>query len=211
MSAIARRHGSWMLLLCLVVAGSIVQPMPARSLTPEEEALHAELRALKDRAAAALNRRDIDAVLAETDPNVVFTAMDSEVAHGRDAVRKYFERMMTSDSRVVQDIQSTFEPDDLSVVYGGDNAVASGSAKTHFKLVAGSELDLDGRWTADLVKEDGRWLIAAFHYSVNMFDNPLLNAARRMTWYVGIGAALVALLVGYVAGRRLKRPGFAQT
>lgn len=163
------------------------------------------MRALKDRAADALNRRDIDALLAETHANVVFTAMNNEVARGHDGVRKYIEKMLVGDSRIIQDIQVTFEPDALSVIYGGDNAIATGTSRGHFKLTAGLEFDVDGRWTADLVKENDRWLIGAFHYSVNMFDNPLLNSAKKMAWYAGGGAAVVGLLIGFFVGRRRKR------
>ena len=179
--------------------------MSAQTLTPEEEALHAQLRALKDRATDALNRRDIDALLAETHPNVVFTAMNNEVVRGHDGVRKYIEKMLMGDSRIIQDINVTFEPDALSVIYGGDNAIAAGTSRGHFKLTAGLEFDVDGRWTADLVKENDRWLIGAFHYSVNMFDNPLLNSAKMMVWYAGGGAAVVGLIVGFFVGRRRRR------
>jgi ketosteroid isomerase-like protein len=171
--------------------------------SPADEAIHAQLRALKDRAIAAVGRRDIDALLAEADPNVAFTAMDNEIAHGREAVRAYFEKMMTGDSRIVQDLHVTFEPDASSTLYnGGNNAVSVGSSKAHFKLVRGLEFDVDGRWTADLAKENDKWLITAFHYSVSLFDNPLLGAAKRMIWYVGIGATLVGVVVGFWIGRR---------
>jgi ketosteroid isomerase-like protein len=174
--------------------------------SPADEAIHTQLRALKDRAIAAVDRRDIDALLAETDQNVVFTPMDNEVAHGRKAVRAYFEKMMTGDSRIVQDFFVTFEPDAPSVLYNsGNNAVSVGSSKAHFKLARGLEFDIDGRWTADLAKENDKWLITAFHYSVDMFDNPLLSAAKRMIWYVGIGTALTGLVIGFLVGRRRTR------
>src|SRR5262245_28559945 len=100
----------WMPIL-LLLAALIFHPARAQTLTPEQEALHAQLRALKDRATDALNRRDIDALLAETHPNVVFTAMNNEVVRGHDEVRKYIERMLMGDSRILQDIKVTFEPD----------------------------------------------------------------------------------------------------
>jgi len=191
-----------MLILPLVVALSIQQPAQGQTPTPEEEALHNDLRALKDRATDALNRHDIDALLAETHPNVVFTAMNNEVVRGHDEVRKYIEKMLLGDNRIIQDIKVTFEPDALSVIYGGDNAIAAGSSRGHFKLTAGLEFDVDGRWTADLVKENDRWLIAAFHYSVNVFDNPLLNSAKKLAWYAGGGAGIIGLIVGFFVGRR---------
>jgi LPXTG-motif cell wall-anchored protein len=38
-----------------------------------------------------------------------------------------------------------------------------------------------------------------------MFDNPLLNSAKKMAWYAGGGAAVVGVLIGFFVGRRRKR------
>jgi ketosteroid isomerase-like protein len=178
---------------------------PAAAQTAEEEALHNELRALKQRLTDALNSSDIDAALQETAPNVVFTAMNNDVAHGHDELKAYFERMMKGDNRIVDDMKVSFEPDQLSTIYGGTNAIAVGSSKAHFKLAQGLEFDVDGRWTADLVKEDGKWQLSAIHYSVNMFDNPLLNNAKNLAWMVGAGAALIGLIAGFFLGRLRRR------
>jgi ketosteroid isomerase-like protein len=198
--AIGLRRISWLFVLLVILLLSVA-PAMAQTATPEEE-LHNELRALKTRLTDALNNDDIEAALRETHPNVVFTAMNNDVAHGHDGVRKYFETMMVGESRIVEDMTVSFEPDQLSAIYGGDNAIAAGSSKAHFKLASGLEFDIDGRWTADLVRDNGQWLISAIHYSVNMFDNPLLNNAKRMAWYVGIGAAFISLILGYFVGRR---------
>jgi ketosteroid isomerase-like protein len=199
--AIGLRRVSWLFILSVILMLSAA-PAMAQTATSEEEALHNELRALKTRLTDALNNDDIETALRETHPNVVFTAMNNDVAHGHDGVRKYFADMMVGENRIVDDMTVSFEPDQLSAIYGGDNAIAAGSSKAHFKLASGLEFDIDGRWTADLVRENGQWLISAIHYSVNMFDNPLLNNAKRMAWYVGIGAAVIALIIGYFVGRR---------
>jgi ketosteroid isomerase-like protein len=195
--------------LCLVIALPLMLLVstfsPAAAQTPEEEALHNELRALKQRLTDALNRNDIEAALQETAPNVVFTAMNNDVAHGHDELRTYFERMMKGDSRIVDEMKVSFEPDQLSTIYGGTNAIAIGSSKAHFKLAQGLEFDVDGRWTADLVKEAGKWQLSAIHYSVNMFDNPLLNNAKNLAWMVGAAAAVVGLVVGFFFGRLRRR------
>ena len=196
------RRISWLIVLPLVLLLSALTPASAQNLTPEEEALHNELRALKDRLTDALNRDDIEAALQETAPNVIFTAMNNDVAHGRDELKAYFERMMTGDNKIVDDLKVSFEPDQLSLIYGGNNAIAIGSSKAHFKLTSGLEFDVDGRWTADLIKESDKWQLSAMHYSVNMFDNPLLNNAKRLAWMVGGGAAVAGLIVGFFIGRR---------
>jgi hypothetical protein len=95
--------------------------------------------------------------------------------------------------------------DELSILYGGDTAIAFGSAQEHFTLVGGKQFDFTGRWSATLVKDGGKWLVANLHTSDNIFDNPLLSAATKALWWAGSGALLVGALGGWFVGRRGRR------
>jgi hypothetical protein len=87
---------------------------------------------------------------------------------------------------------------ELSFLYGEDTAIAYGDATSHFLLADGRALDVGGPWTASMVKDGDRWLIAAFHSSTGMFDNPLLAAMQRFAlWGIAI-AAVVGLVLGWV-------------
>lgn len=55
------------------------------------------------------------------------------------------------------------------------------------------------------MRPDGRWRIAQFHYSVNMLDNPVLAAQRKLLLGGGAAAALAALALGFALGRRGRR------
>ena len=92
--------------------------------------------------------------------------------------------------------------DELSILHGENAAIAFGSAKEHFTLVGNKQFDFTGRWTATMVKEDGKWLVASLHASDNIFDNPLLNMAKKAWWWVGGGALVIGALVGWMIGRR---------
>ena len=56
-----------------------------------------------------------------------------------------------------------------------------------------------------MVKNGDRWVIAAFHYSANVFDNPILDRYKRAMWQAGIAIGLIVLLIGYAAGRLLRK------
>jgi hypothetical protein len=59
------------------------------------------------------------------------------------------------------------------------------------------------RWTGTLVKKDGKWKVASFHASANAFDNPILwIALKKVGMWVGIGAAVLGLVIGFLIGRR---------
>jgi hypothetical protein len=67
--------------------------------------------------------------------------------------------------------------------------------------VAGSEYELKNRWTATVVKEDGRWKLASYHVSMNVLDNPILNAAKSGLVWIGLGALVLGSVGGLIVGR----------
>jgi hypothetical protein len=76
----------------------------------------------------------------------------------------------------------------------------------HFKLRRGMEFDLHSRWTATAVRQDGRWQLASFHVSTNMFDNGVSNLYMKWTAMTSGGVALLAgLVVGAVITAWWKR------
>jgi len=66
----------------------------------------------------------------------------------------------------------------------------------------GLELDLTTFWTATLVHEPDRWRIAAIHYSFNLFDNGILDAAHRGALVAAVGGVLAGFVAGLLFFRR---------
>ena len=155
---------------------------------------------------AAIARGEFEAILPYLHPNVVFTPMNGEVSRGPQAIRAYFDKMLKGPDAIVKSIRLGVEVDRLADFYG-DTALAFGSSNDQYALSNGMDFHIQTRWTASLVRENGRWLITAFHSSANAFDNPILEKARQvaMLQWGGIGTAagaLIGLLVGRAVGRR---------
>jgi hypothetical protein len=66
----------------------------------------------------------------------------------------------------------------------------------------GRKLEFKSRWTATVVKEGGRWLLASYHISLNALENPILDTAKRSLLWVGLGAGVGGLLLGVLLARR---------
>jgi uncharacterized protein (TIGR02246 family) len=171
----------------------------------KDAAVHDELRALQAAMEEALNKRDLDGMLAHVDENVAFTAMNAETGYGKQHIRNYFDRMMNGPDRIVENIQVDFVPDQLATFYGPDLAVSAGNAASHYELTNGMKFDIDARWTGTLVRKDGRWLVGSFHYSANVFKNPILEQQRKYLLMAGGGLALVLAVIGFFLGRRSGR------
>jgi uncharacterized protein (TIGR02246 family) len=171
---------------------------------PKEDPAHDELRAVRDAMVKAVNSNDRDAMLKHLHTNVVVTWLDGSVSRGPDQVRAYYDRMMTGDQRVVESVSINPTVDELSALYG-NTAVAWGSSNDHFRLRNGLDFSVKSRWSATLVKEDGRWQIVNFHASTDLFDNALLDVQKRVTYWAGGIAAVVGLAVGFGVGRFMRR------
>ena len=178
--------------------------LPLHAQEPDAE-IHNALRQLKATMEKALNERDLDTLVAHVDPQVVFTTMNGDVARGPEQIRAYFHKMLTAPGHIVKDVKVSFDVDALTTLYGGDTGVALDSSKDHYELTNGDTFDINGRWTCTMVKNGDRWVIAAFHYSADVFRNPVVDRWRKAVWMVGIGAGLVALIVGLLLGRILSK------
>jgi ketosteroid isomerase-like protein len=179
--------------------------MSSQTPPSSDEVVHNELRALRDGLIDAVNKNDIERQLTYLDTRVVLTAPNNEVSRGHDGVRAYWTKMMTGPRHVVESFHCEVTVDDLTTLYGGDTGVAFGSALQHYKLTSGLKLDVKTRWTATLVKENGRWLIASLHDSASLFDNPLLSTAWRTVYWAGGISLLAGLAIGWALGRRRAR------
>lgn len=180
-------------------------PTALAPATPDQAAearTHDELRALRDELVAAVNGGNLAAVLRCLHPNVVVTWQNAEVSRGRDGVKAYYERMLNGPSKVVESFAVQPTVDELTLLYGGDTGIAFGRSQDHFVLKGGLDFTLDGRWSATLVRHEGRWVVASFHASTNLFDNVLLRIEQRLKWWVGAVGLLLGLILGVLWGRR---------
>jgi len=195
----------WITVSALLLLAALVHPPAARSQeSATEDPAHNELRALRDGLLDAIKKGDVERELSYLHPNVVVTWQNAEVSRGRDGVRAYLNRMLNGPSKIVSDYKLDLNVDELTILYGGDTGISFGGSKEHIGLATGTNIDYPARWSATLVKEDGKWLVASLHASTNLFENPFLATTKRLM-YIGCAVALVVgVLIGWLVGRRRK-------
>ncbi len=72
-------------------------------------------------------------------------------------------------------------------------------------MADGRSFDIDGRWTATAMKDDGQWKVLAIHSGTNFLDNPVLSAIERSTLYVASGAGAAGVVLGFLVGFFVRR------
>jgi hypothetical protein len=182
--------------------------LPAQDRQPvAEDPAHQELRQLRDGLLAAMNKGDVEGTLRFLHTNVVITWHNAEISRGHDGVRAYHNRVMTGPERIVESFKCDINVDELTILHGGGTGISFGSSDEHFKLANGKRLNVKGRWSATLVKENGRLLVASLHASTNLFDNVMLDLAKRTVTIAAVACLAGGILIGWLVGRRRKRPG----
>lgn len=177
-------------------------------MSAEEAAAHEALRALKQGAETAFNKlgetgdeKHLETLLELVHDDVVLTAMNGVQSVGKQGLVDYYKRSMTGPDRTVQTVHHTFEVAALTKLHGDDTGVAYGTSVGTYELTEGLNFTANTKWTATMVKEDGKWLLASFQFAPSIFENPLLEkATKALFWGVGI-AGLVGLFLGYLLCR----------
>ncbi len=170
----------------------------------KENAAHDELREVKKAMTDAFNKKDLDALLKHVHKDVVVTWQDGKVSRGHDEIKKYYNTMLTGNQSVLIKVEADPVLPENSILYGEPptTAVAFGLLNDKYSLREGTNIDMQSRFSATLVKEDGKWLIVNFHGSADVFRNEVLNlAVSRTMWITGSSVAVVALLIGLILGR----------
>ncbi len=177
----------------------------SQAQNPAEDPAHQELRQLRDGLLTAMNKGDLEATLTYLHTNCVITWHNAEVSRGHQGVRDYYNRVMTGPNRIVDSFHCDVKVDELTSLYGENTGICFGSSDEQFKLASGKNLNVKGRWTATLIKENGHWLVASLHVSTNLFDNPLLDLAKKAAEVASAVCFVVGALIGWFVGRRRRR------
>lgn len=165
--------------------------------SPQTEATHDELRKMRDEIIKAWNEKNFDAITGHLSPNVVITWQNGDVSRGREDVRNYFRKMMEGPERVVDEIKISPTATELTILMNDETTgIAFGTSEDEYKLRNGFSGKMLGHWSVTMIKENGKWLIANFHSSVNAFANPFIESAKKSIYAVGLGALFVGLLIG---------------
>ncbi len=192
--------------LCLFLFLPQIALAEEQAVVSAEQAkkIHNDLRQLRATLEKAMNEKDIKTILAHVDDNVIFTTMNGDVVTGKEKLGAYYNKMMVGPDRIIDSVQSKFIADDLSVLLEDDVAIAHGHSEDRYQLIAGKELNLTALWSSTLIHRSGGWKIASFHYSVDMFENPIVAAQQKSLWMVGAAGFLLALATFFIGRRRKK-------
>ncbi|NIV18359.1 MAG: DUF4440 domain-containing protein [Woeseiaceae bacterium] len=207
-----KKNTTGLALAAAMLLGAATQPLFAQEQDAAIEAIHDEIRALKRGAEEAFNEigssgRDgnIEPLLQYVHDDVVLVAMNGDTSVGKQGIRDYFVDKMAGPEPTVASVHHTFTVAALTTLYGDDTGVAYGDTVGTYELTNGMSFTVDAYWTATMVKEEGKWLLASFQFAPSIFDNPLLDEAKGMVYRIAAIAGVIGLIIGFLLARSFRR------
>lgn len=182
---------SWVCMVMLAFLGSTGASAVPEDQAPDVARIHALLHEIEE----ATNTRDIQRLLRHATDGVVMLSKNGETLVGKAAVDAYVNRMLGAAGPALTGMHTRVIQDGAPIIHGAV-AMAHGTSDDTYEFQGGMRLAIVTTWSAALVRQDGEWRIASLHFSFNLFDNPLLNAAR----FSVIVASGIGLLCGLLTG-----------
>lgn len=165
------------------------------------EADHVALRALRDRVTTAIDKQDLKALSSCFAKEYAFTTVTQTVLTNEAQVQAFFDRMFRSDGALVTAMKTEPTADILTRFIDANTGICYGSTKDTYTMKSGKTVEMNLRWSATVVKENGEWKVALAHVGTDFLNNPVTEGLTAFAKKVGIGAGLGGLLLGFLLCR----------
>lgn len=189
--------------LCsILVAALALGGVASAQTAPAEErkADHDALRAILAKSAEALNTRKLESVADVVHPGFTVITVDNQKLVGLDALKKYYAGLFDGSNAVLSKLEVKPVADELTRFVSETSGVVYGVSDDTYTFRDGDVRTMKTRWSAVVQRDGEAWKLVNVHFSANLLDNPMLDAAKgyaqRMMWVAGaVGLVLGALLV----------------
>jgi len=166
---------------------------------------HAALRALRDKVTQAIEKQDIATLASCFAREFAFTTVNQTILTNQTQMQEFFDRTFRADDAMVTSLKTEPKADVLTRFIDANTGVCYGTSKDTYTMKSGKIVEMNVRWSATMVKENGEWKVAIAHIGTDFLNNPVLDGVEKFTKMVGLVSVLGGLLVGVVNGWLLGR------
>jgi ketosteroid isomerase-like protein len=185
--------------------------LAAMSATAQEQrkADHDQLRELMKRGAEALNTRKLDAMAPYLHPDFTVVTVDNRKLRGLPEFKQYWSGLFEGKDAVLKSIVTKPEADELSRFLDDNTGMSFGTSDDRYTFNDGDVRQMKSRWSAVVQKDGDAWKIVSVHFSANLLDNPVLDAAKQAVQKWALIAGAIGIAVGLAFGFLMRRRGHA--
>jgi len=174
----------------------------------KDHADHEELRALLHGVEQAMNSQKYTDLLPYFHQNLRVTMINQEVVTKPEGLDPYFKDWI-GPGKYVKSLNMKLTADDLTEFYGTGPSrfgVVRGAGTEDYDLTDGRRLEMKTRWTATVVKDNGKWRILTLHIGANFYKNPIVEQFQNATKTYAIAGLVAGALGGGLLVFLLTRP-----
>jgi hypothetical protein len=147
---------------------------------------------------ASINSQSLEGMVGRMDANATVVWANAEVSRGPEEILAYYDRMVGGKGRILTKYMTKASLSGPARFLGdGTVAIADGSMEDEFFPILRGPFKLSSRWTTTIAKLDGEWKVVSLHLSANVFNNVLLDEAKRALLYAGAAGLAVGALAGW--------------
>jgi ketosteroid isomerase-like protein len=191
----------WLVALVVLILG-----VPTGALAQEERKQdHDQLRALMKKGAEALSTRNLDAMAPYVHPDFTVVTIDNKKLKGIAELKAYYDSLFEGKGALLKAIEVRPEADEATDFLDANSGVSFGTSNDRYTFLDGDVREMKSRWSAVVQKDGDTWKLVNVHFSANILDNPVLNAAKSALRNTMLIAGAVGLLVGVAIGFLLRR------
>jgi hypothetical protein len=169
----------------------------------DTKAIDAELDKFRDDLFHGFNTGDYPTMLEKyCHKDIIATWQDGTTSEGHAGVIAEFDKL----KQFIDTITVDATTDKRMILNNGNLVISSGEMKDHYVLGRGPSVNLNSRWSATLINDNDRWLLASFSASTNAFDNEVVSLYLTSQKYtVSAVAGLIGIGIGLLLSRIMNR------
>ena len=156
-----------------------------------------ELKVILSDIQNALNTFNMDALLMPLSDSVTISFMTTEVVVGKTQIKEYYSKMFENEDSPLSKY-TTQATIDAPARFHGDTAVAHGRAQDVYTLKDGGTYQFNTRWTATAIKDSGKWEVLSINFSVDTFDNIVIEELKKNLWMFTILAFFSGAIICFM-------------
>lgn len=185
----------------IMVTSLLLIIAPVLAAQEPDHDIHEELRGLLTGIETAINSEAYGDLAQYFHEDLRITTINQEVMSSRADIEPYFE-FWFGPGGYLKKLDMKLEADALTEFYADNTiGIVRGSGDEDYVLSDTRFFPMKTRWTATVIKDtDGKWRILTLHIGTNFLDNPILSMAEGSVKNVGMGGAVVGLLLGLLIG-----------
>lgn len=190
-------------LTLLLASSAFAQPAPGSPEDPHAADRQLLLKIFHE-VEESINSQSLERMAKQMDDNAVVVWANGEVSRGPKEVLAYYERMVKGPDRILTKYMTKAALHGHARFLGdGTVAIADGTMEDEYFPIVRGPFKLNAKWTTTAAKINGEWKVVALHLSANVFNNVLLDEAKKALLTVGLGGLAAGAVIGVLVGKFL--------